>query len=55
MGFMSEISEDVGWNECISYLLFHLDEFHETLPDEEYYYFPKDNIRNALKKLMRKD
>lgn len=55
MGFMSEISEDIGWNECISYILFHLDEFHETLQAGQYDYFPENDIRDALKKLIRKD
>lgn len=55
MGFMSEISEDVGWNECISYLLFHLEDFRNTLQAGQYDYFPEDDIREALKKLIRKD
>lgn len=52
---MSEILKDVGWNECINYILFHLDEFQETLSYGQYDYFPENDIRDALKKLIRKD
>lgn len=54
MGFMSEISEDIGWNNCIEYLLKHLDEFQENLTGVQYDYFPYEEIEDKLKKLKRK-
>lgn len=54
MGFMSEISEDIGWNNCIEYLLKHLDEFQESLTGGQYDYFPYEEIEDKLKKLKRK-
>lgn len=54
MGFMSEISENIGWNNCIEYLLKHLDEFQESLTGGQYDYFPYEEIEDKLKKLKRK-
>lgn len=54
MGFMSEILEDIGWNNCIEYLLKHLDEFQESLTGVQYDYFPYEEIEDKLKKLKRK-
>ena len=54
MGFMSEISEDIGCNNCIEYLLKHLDEFQESLTGGQYDYFPYEEIEDKLKKLKRK-
>lgn len=53
MSFMSEISEDVGWNDCINYLLKNIDKFQDTLDGEVYDYFPDEEIKEALKKLIR--
>lgn len=53
MGFMGEISEDIGWNDCINYLLNHLDEFQNSLTGGEYDYFPYEEIKSALNKLKR--
>lgn len=53
MGFMSEISEDRGWNDCIEYLLAHLDEFQDSLTGRQYDYFPHEEIKDKLKKLKR--
>ena len=54
MGFMSEISEDIGWNNCIEYLLKHLDEFQESLTGGQCDYFPYEEIEDKLNKLKRK-
>lgn len=53
MGFMGEISEDIGWNNCINYLLKNIDKFQETLDGGQYDYFPNEEIKEALKKLIR--
>lgn len=53
MGFMSEISEEVGWNDCLEYLIEHLEDFHNTLQAGQYDYFPDDDIEKWLKSLMK--
>ena len=54
MGFMGEISEDIGWNNCINYLLKNIDKFESNLATLGIYdYFPSDEIKEALKKLIR--
>lgn len=55
MGFMGEISEDIGWNDCINYLLKKVDKFQETLDGGAYDYFPDEEIKEALKKLIRSE
>lgn len=52
MSFMSEISEDRGWNDCVNYLLKNVDKFQETLDGGQYDYFPNEEIKEALKKLI---
>lgn len=51
---MLEISEDRGWNNCIEYLLKHLDEFQESLSGGQYDYFPYEEIEDKLKKIKDK-
>lgn len=53
MGFMGEISEDIGWNDCINYLLKNIDKFQSTLDGGAYDYFPNDEIKEILKNLIR--
>lgn len=53
MGFMGEISEDIGLNNCINYLLKNIDKFELTLEGGAYDYFPSGEIKEALKKLIR--
>lgn len=53
MGFMGEIAEESSWNNCIDYIIDHLDSFQESQLDvEECYYFPSDKLirwLNAIK------
>ena len=43
MGFMGEISENIGWNNCINYLLENIDKFESNLVTHGIYdYFPSD-------------
>lgn len=53
MGFMGEISENIGWNDCINYLLKNVDKFQSTLDGGVYDYFPSDEIKEILKNLIR--
>ena len=53
MGFMGDISENIGWNNCINYLLKNVDKFQSTLEGEAYDYFPNDEIKEILKNLIR--
>lgn len=53
MSFMGEISENIGWNNCINYLLKNVDKFQSTLEGGAYDYFSSDEIKEALKKLIR--
>ena len=54
MDFMGEISENIGWNNCINYLLENIDKFESNLVTLGIYdYFPSDEIKEALKKLIR--
>lgn len=53
VGFMGEISENIGWNDCINYLLKNVDKFQSTLDGGAYDYFPNDEIKEILKNLIR--
>lgn len=56
MSFMSEISENNGWNDCIEHIVNHLDEFQDKyLYGGEYDYFPDDKLEKWLKSMKRKE
>ena len=49
MGFMGEISENIGWNNCINYLLENIDKFESNLVTLGIYdYFPSDEIKETF-------
>ena len=54
MGFINDISEKNGWNDCIEYIIKNLDDFQNRYLDGgEYDYFPDIKLENWLRRMKK--
>lgn len=54
IGFMNKISEDIGWNNCIEYIIKNLDDFQNRYLDGgEYDYFPDTELEKWLRRMKK--
>ncbi len=48
-----EIYEDIGWNDCLKFLIKDIERFCDSLSGGKYDYFPEDEIKEYFKSLMK--